>query len=161
MLFTIHIGNGLPFQSLSAYVTNIHVEPPEETGEDRTVLYDIPSSNVIEFRGSHFPITLSYQDINYLLEDNLDLCNEEGNSALKWILLGYKRNCTQPNSQFKGDILGYMTFLFKDTNREMYKRVVGKYVPRIRDAVLRQHCKDDLIILKTLAAMETPTIDVR
>lgn len=39
--------NGQPFQSLSSYVTGVHVEPPDETGEDRTILYDVPSSNVI------------------------------------------------------------------------------------------------------------------
>jgi hypothetical protein len=41
MFLTYVVVNGLPFQSLSSYVTSIHVEPPEETGEDRTVLYDV------------------------------------------------------------------------------------------------------------------------
>ena len=92
--------NGLPFQSLGSYVTSIHVEPPEETGEDRTILYDIPSSNVIEFRGASMNITLTRQDINYLLEDNMDICYEAGFSVLKCIMVGYKTHCTKYPQQF-------------------------------------------------------------
>jgi hypothetical protein len=67
-LCQLHPVNGLPFQSLTSYVSSLHVEPPEETGEDWTIVYDIPSSNV----------TLSTEDINYLLEDNIDICHAEG-----------------------------------------------------------------------------------
>lgn len=92
-LCRLHPVNGLPFQSLSSYVTSIHVEPAEETGEDRTVLYDVPSSNVIELRGAPFNVSLSAQDINYILADNVDLCNEEGVSVLKLIMGGHRVKC--------------------------------------------------------------------
>ena len=116
--------NGLPFQSLSSYVSGVHVEPPDETGEDRTVLYDVPSSNVIELRGPPIDITLFYQDINFLLEDNIDLCNEDGFSAMKLIMQAYQSNCVhRANWLFKGDVLGYIKFLFEPANSAVYKRV--------------------------------------
>jgi hypothetical protein len=154
------VGNGLPFQSLSSYVTSIHVEPPEETGEDRTVLYDVPSSNVIELRGSPFSVTLSYTDINFLLEDNLDLCHEEGVSVLKWILLGYKKYCDRHPLRFKNDILGYMGYLFHVSNRDTYKRTLGTHIQRIRDPKQRKQGNDDVLMLRNLVAMEVPSIEV-
>jgi hypothetical protein len=152
--------NGPPFQSLSSYVTSIHVEPPEETGEDRTILYDVPSSNVIELRGTTFNMTLSSQDINYLLEDNMDICYEESFSVLKSIMLGYKAHCLKYPLQFKGNMLGYMRYLLDGSHPIAYQRAVSNYVRRQKpeDRII---CREDLAILKTLAVdTETPTLQV-
>jgi hypothetical protein len=132
----------------------------KETGEDRTVLYDVPSSNVIELRGSPFSVTLSYTDINFLLEDNLDLCHEEGVSVLKWILLGYKKYCDRHPLRFKNDILGYMGYLFHVSNRDTYKRTLGTHIQRIRDPKQRKQGNDDVLMLRNLVAMEVPSIEV-
>ena len=154
--------NGLPFQSLSSYVTGVHVEPPTETGEDRTILYDVPSSNVIELRGSPFDVVLYEQDINFLLEDNIDLCNEEGFSAMKLIMLGYRNQCVRrANWQYRGDVLGYMKYLFEPTNSAAYKRVIGNFRGRVRDPSVREQCDSDLQLLRGLVAMETPQVTVR
>ena len=103
-LCQLHPVNGLPFQSLTSYVSSLHVEPPEETGEDRTIVYDIPSSNVMELRGVPFTITLSTEDINYLLEDNIDICHAEGFSILKLILVKFLANTTKNQYwQFAGN----------------------------------------------------------
>jgi hypothetical protein len=102
-LCRLHPTNGLPFQSLSDYISSLHIEPPAETGEDRTILYDIPSSNVMELRGVLFDVTLSTQDINYLLEDNVDICHEEGFSVLKLIMIKFLSNTTRNhNWQYAG-----------------------------------------------------------
>jgi hypothetical protein len=102
-LCRLHPTNGLPFQSLSDYISSLHIEPPAETGEDRTILYDIPSSNVMELRGVPFDVTLSTQDINYLLEDNVDICHEEGFSVLKLIMIKFLSNTTRNhNWQYAG-----------------------------------------------------------
>jgi hypothetical protein len=153
--------NGLPFQSLSSYITSIHVEPPAETGEDRTILYDVPSSNVIEFRGMSIGITLTYEDINYLLADNIDLCYEEGFSVLKLIMVGYKSHVAKYPLQFKNDILGYMRYLLDGSHPNAYRRVLTNYI-RCQEPECRLVCESDLDILRNLAVhMETPTLDVR
>lgn len=154
--------NGLPFQSLSSYVSAVHVEPPEETGEDRTILYDVPSSNVIELRGHPFDVTLSYEEINFLLEDNMDLCTEEGFSAIKLIMQAYRGHCARRAQwQYKGDVLGYARYLFHPTNHGMYKRVIGNYRARVRDVAAKQQCDCDIQVLRDLVAMEEPHIIVR
>jgi hypothetical protein len=154
--------NGLPIQSLSSYISSIHVEPPEETGEDRTILYDIPSCNVIEFRGVPFEVTLSSSDINNLLIDNVDICYEEGTfSAMKLILLGYNSHRLRSNRFQNNNVLGYMKYLLDGTNPDAFRRVIGNYERR-QDADTRKQCADDLAILRSLAVdMETPTLKVR
>lgn len=152
--------NGLPFQSLSSYVTSIHVEPPHETGEDRTILYDVPSSNVIELRGSPFDVELSYEDINYLLLDNIDLCDEEGFSVLKLVMQSYRYSCNRYSEwQFKGNVLGYVRHLFD--NAAAYRRVIGNFQRRIRDEDTKRLCAADLNVFRALVYMEHPTITVR
>ena len=151
--------NGLPFQSLSSYVTGVHVEPPAETGEDRTILYDVPSSNVIELRGPRFEVTLSKEDINFLLEDNLDLCNEEGFSAIKLVMQAYRsQSVHRANWQFNGDVLGYIKYLFEPANSGIYKRVIGNHRARVRDVAVRKQCDDDLDILRRLVGLEAPQL---
>jgi hypothetical protein len=153
--------NGLPFQSLGSYVTSIHVEPPEETGEDRTILYDIPSSNVIEFRGASMNITLTRQDINYLLEDNMDICYEAGFSVLKCIMVGYKTHCTKYPQQFKGDMLGYMRFLLDGSHPTAYQRVIKNFLRR-KEPRIRRQIEEDLAVLRNLAVdMREPSLEVR
>lgn len=161
-LCRLHPVNGLPYQSLSSYVTNLHVEPPEETGEDRTILYDVPSSNVIELRGVGFDVTLSAQDINYLLADNVDICHEEeGFSVLKAIMSAHFRKCqTSPLWRFKDDMLGYMKSLLDNVNSNGYKRVIGNNVRR-RDVETRLQCDKDLATLRSLISMDNPSIVVR
>lgn len=161
-LCRLHPVNALPYQSLSSYVTNIHVEPPNETGEDRTVLYDIPSSNVIELRGVAFDVTLSAQDINYLLADNVDICHEEeGFSVLKCIMLAHYRKCQRsPLWRFKDDLLGYMKNLLDGTDAAGYRRVIGNYVRR-KDEETQLQCDKDVATLRSLVSMENPTIVVR
>jgi len=161
-LCSLHPVNGLPYQSLSSYVTSIHVEPPEETGEDRTILYDIPSSNVMELRGDSFEVTLSAQDINYLLADNIDICHEEGISVLSAILSGHKRSCDRnPLWQYKDNILAYITNLLGGTNPIGYKKVIGNVLKRVRDEDTRLLCQKDLATLHALVAMPIPTMVVR
>lgn len=161
-LCRLHPVNGLPYQSLSSYVSSIHVEPPEETGEDRTVLYDIPSSNVIEFRGVPFDVTLSAQDINYLLLDNFDICHEEGFSILKVIFNGHRNSSARnPQWQYKDNVLGYIKMLLGRTNSDAYRRIIGNYKRRLRDDEARQQCRDDLAILERLVNMQRPTLVVR
>ena len=155
--------NALPFQSLSSYVTSIHVEPPQEEG-DKTILYDVPSSNVIEFRGTSFKVTLYAEDINYLLVDNLDLCDADmGFSVLRLILLGYQSNCLRyPQWQYKSNVLGYMSYLFHTghANKVAYRRVINNSLGRQSEEVRRQG-QEDLTVLRNLVAMETPQINVR
>ena len=154
--------NGLPFQGLSSYVTSIHVEPPQEAGDDRTILYDVPSSNVIEFRGVTFEKTLYSQDINYLLIDNLDLCDEGTEfSVLRQIMLGFQYNCTRlPQWQYKTNVLGYISYLLDNTHHHAYNRVIGNALRRKTQGV-RQQAEEDLTALRQLVAMETPQINVR
>jgi hypothetical protein len=153
--------NGLPFQSLGAYVTSLHVEPPEETGDDRTIIYDIPSSNVIEMRGAPFNITLTAQDINNLLEDNMDICNEVGFSALKLIMQGFIIHRAKYPLQFDGDMLGYMRYLLDGSHPVAYQRVITNFTRR-KDPDCRRQINSDLDILRALAVdMETPTLEIR
>ena len=161
-LCRLHPVNGLPYQSLSSYVSSIHVEPPEETGEDRTILYDIPSSNVIEFRGAPFNVTLSTEDINYLLLDNFDICNEEGFNVLKVILNGHMDSSRRnPHWQYKENVLGYIKMLLNGSNPNAYRRVIGNFQRRLRGAESRQQCRGDLDMLQRLVDMEDPTLVVR
>ena len=163
-LSRLHPVNSLPFQSLSSYVSSIHVEPPEETGEDRTILYDVPSSNVIEFRGVPFEVTLSAQDINYLLADNIDICHEEeGSSVLKAIIMvGHMHGCARsPSWVYKDNILGYIRSLLSGANPNGYRRIITNYMKRLRTAESRQTCENDLTILRDLVTSENPTVVVR
>jgi hypothetical protein len=139
------------------------VEPPEETGEDRTILYDIPSSNVIEFRGVPFEVTLSAQDINYLLADNIDICHEEeGSSVLKAIMVGHMHGCARsPSWVYKDNILGYIRSLLSGANPNGYRRIITNYMKRLRTAESRQTCENDLTILRDLVTSENPTVVVR
>jgi hypothetical protein len=160
-LCRLHPVNGLPFQSLSSYVTSIHVEPPEATGEDRTILYDVPSSNVIELRGSSFNVVLSYEEINYLLADNVDLCNEDGVTVLKLIMIGHRDRCVRtPQWRYKDDVLGFIRDLVRLPHTTEYQRVVGNRVRRTKGHV-RQQCEADLKVLRDLVAMREPALNVR
>lgn len=161
-LSRLHPVNSLPYQSLSSYVASIHVEPPEETGEDRTILYDVPSCNVIELRGVPFEVTLSAQDINYLLADNIDICHEEGFSVLKSIMLAHMQGCARmPTWIFKDNILGYIENLLSGANPTGYRRVITNCIRRVRDADIRRQCENDLATLRALVASDNPTIVVR
>ena len=154
--------NGLPFPSLSSYVRSIHVEPPSE-GEDRTVIYDIPSCNAIELRGSPFDVILSSQDINYLLAENIDICyQQEGFSVLKLFLIGFEDYRTKHPLHFKDDRLGYMKYLLDGSNPNAYRKVIGNFQRRLRGVDERRRCEDDLVILKNLVVdMEEPQLRVR
>ena len=155
--------DGLPFQSLSSYLKSIHVVLPEVGDEDdRTVIYDVPSSNVLELRGPSFLITLSSQDINHLLIDNLDLCDDGMEfSVVRQILLGYQFNCQQyPRWQFKTNVLGYITFLLDRSNGHAYRRVIGNSLRR-QCLEVRQQGEEDLTTLRNLVTMERPQLEVR
>jgi hypothetical protein len=161
-LCKLHPSNGLPFQSLSSYVTSIHVEPKEETGEDMTKLYDIPSSNVIEFRGSSFDVILLSDDINCLLEDNIDIMYEENSSVLKLIMKGYYRYREKYPDRFKDNMLAYTRFLLDGKNLSDYNKTIGNYVRRIRDNIARRVANEDLVTLTRLTVdMTEPKITVR
>jgi hypothetical protein len=153
--------NGLPFQSLGSILRSIHAEPPEETQDDRTTLYDIPSSNVIELRGDAFELTLGRHEINHLLEDNLDVCNEEGHSALQVILRAYKGHMVKyPTSEYDDDILGYIRRLLNNPHR--YDKIIIRRQRRIRDEAERKLFQDDVSVLRQLAVdTDTPVVTVR
>lgn len=156
--------NGLPFHSLGSYINSIHVDvdPADDTGKEKATLYDIPSSNVIEFRGSAIDVTLSYEDINYLLAENVDVCYADGSSVLKFIMEGYYEYCSNHPYRFKDDMLGYMKYLLDGSRPAVYQRVVGNPVRRLRNADARQQAKDDLEKLRSLVVdMNPPQITVR
>lgn len=155
--------NGLPFQSLGTILQSIHCEPPEddEAEGDRTTLYDIPTSNVIEFRGDVTEIILDRDDLNYLLEDNVDICLDEGYSALQVMMRAYIRFIRSNPGRYNNDMLGHMKYVL-DQNPAAYTRIVTRGRRKSRDAESRQQFDDDLALLSTLAVdMETPTMTIR
>lgn len=100
----------LPGKSFTDYFKCLHVEPADEDeGEENPILYDIPSANVIELRGEHQVVMLGKKYINYLLADNSDLYNSP--------------------TQFRNNMLGYITFVFDAANNGLYERVLGRHLP--------------------------------
>ena len=152
--------NGLPFHSLSSYISSINIE--HESGEKKATLYDIPSSNVIEFRGSTVEVMLTFTDINYLLAENVDILYGDGASVLKFIMAGFYEYCSNHPDRFKDNMLGYIKYLLDGSNPADYKRVLGNPIRRLRSSDARKKAKDDLSILTSLAVrMDPPQLAVR
>jgi hypothetical protein len=136
-----NVGKYLPpelsiVDGLVEYMHNIHLDydlsPDEE--EEIPTLYDIPSCNLIELRGTQHERKMTNREMHYLLmERKHDVQSDSQDSFLNWLYDLYDDHMDEhPRSLYKYDIFDFFHYCFHDKQEVIWEhQLQGRIVTDI------------------------------
>jgi len=96
-------------QNITAYLHALHVDYEED---GTPTLYDVPSCNMMEFRGDATKKTLSKNELNYLFVKAME--DVDSHSLLALLYKEYLLFCRKHPRMYLRNITGYLNSVFSD-----------------------------------------------